>query len=143
DRREDFRTEVLGLVKAQAVKNAVIVPAGAKGGFVAKNLPDPATDRAAWYAGGRQAYRLFISSLLDLTDNIVDESGSADSLTQSRVVPPARVVRHDSHDPYLVVAADKGTAAFSDVANDVARAYGFRLDDAFASGGSSGYDHKK
>ncbi|MFD1718737.1 NAD-glutamate dehydrogenase [Georgenia deserti] len=135
DRREDFRTEVLGLVKAQAVKNAVIVPAGAKGGFVAKQLPDPAGPggREAWYEAGTQAYRLFVSSLLDVTDTVVDDA----------VVPPQRLVRHDADDPYLVVAADKGTAAFSDVANAVARDYGFWLDDAFASGGSTGYDHKK
>ncbi|PFG39865.1 glutamate dehydrogenase [Georgenia soli] len=133
DRREDFRTEILGLVKAQTVKNAVIVPAGSKGGFFPKNLPDPAADRDAWVAEGRTAYRLFISSMLDITDNIVG----------GEVVPPADVVRHDGDDPYLVVAADKGTAAFSDVANEVSQEYGFWLDDAFASGGSAGYDHKK
>jgi glutamate dehydrogenase len=133
DRREDFRTEILGLVKAQTVKNAVIVPTGSKGGFFVKNLPDPAVDRDAWLAAGTAAYRLFISSLLDVTDNIVGGD----------VVPPERVVRHDGDDPYLVVAADKGTAAFSDVANAVSQSYGFWLDDAFASGGSTGYDHKK
>ena len=133
DRREDFRTEVLGLVKAQTVKNAVIVPTGSKGGFFVKNPPDPAVDREAWLAEGTAAYRLFISSLLDVTDNIVGGD----------VVPPEHVVRHDGDDPYLVVAADKGTAAFSDVANAVSRDYGFWLDDAFASGGSTGYDHKK
>ncbi|WP_418607543.1 NAD-glutamate dehydrogenase [Georgenia sp. SUBG003] len=133
DRREDFRTEILGLVKAQTVKNAVIVPAGSKGGFFPKNLPDPAADRDSWVAEGRAAYRLFISSMLDVTDNIVG----------GEVVPPAGVVRHDGDDPYLVVAADKGTAAFSDVANEVSQEYGFWLDDAFASGGSAGYDHKK
>ncbi len=132
DRREDFRTEVLGLVKAQMVKNAVIVPTGSKGGFYAKQLPDPAVDRAAWLAEGQAAYRVFISSLLDLTDNRV---GGA-------IVPPERVVRHDADDPYLVVAADKGTATFSDIANGVAQSYSFWLDDAFASGGSAGYDHK-
>ncbi len=132
DRREDFRTEVLGLVKAQAVKNAVIVPVGAKGGFVAKQLPDPAVDRDAWLAEGIGAYKVFIGSLLDLTDNLV----GAD------VVAPDRVVRHDGDDPYLVVAADKGTATFSDIANGVAAEYGFWLGDAFASGGSAGYDHK-
>ncbi|WP_226345196.1 NAD-glutamate dehydrogenase [Agilicoccus flavus] len=131
DRREDFRTEVLGLVKAQMVKNAVIVPTGSKGGFYAKALPDPA-DREAWLAEGIEAYKLFISSLLDVTDN---RSGG-------EIVGPDRVVRHDAEDPYLVVAADKGTATFSDIANGVARDYGFWLDDAFASGGSAGYDHK-
>ncbi|MGL5930710.1 MAG: NAD-glutamate dehydrogenase [Dermatophilaceae bacterium] len=132
DRREDFRTEILGLVKAQLVKNAVIVPTGSKGGFVPKQLPDPAADRDAWLEEGRAAYRTFISGLLDITDNRV--SGA--------IVPPERVVRHDVDDPYLVVAADKGTATFSDIANDVARSYDFWLDDAFASGGSAGYDHK-
>ncbi|GAB3134685.1 NAD-glutamate dehydrogenase [Marisediminicola antarctica] len=136
DRREDFRTEVLGLVKAQTVKNAVIVPTGAKGGFFAKKLPDLAADRAAWMAEGVDAYRTFIRGLLDLTDNLVT---SADG---ERVVPPARVVRHDDTDTYLVVAADKGTATFSDIANSLASEYGFWLGDAFASGGSIGYDHK-
>ena len=132
DRREDFRTEVLGLVKAQMVKNAVIVPTGSKGGFFAKQLPDPAEDREAWLEEGKAAYRMFISGLLDLTDNRVGGD----------IVPPADVVRHDGDDPYLVVAADKGTASFSDIANGVAQSYGFWLDDAFASGGSAGYDHK-
>ena len=132
DRREDFRTEILGLVKAQNVKNAVIVPAGAKGGFVCKQLPSPA-GREAWLAEGTACYKLFISGLLDVTDNL--EGGE--------VVPPPGVVRHDGDDPYLVVAADKGTATFSDLANDVAHEYGFWLGDAFASGGSAGYDHKK
>ncbi len=132
DRREDFRTEILGLVKAQMVKNAVIVPTGSKGGFYAKQLPDPAVDREAWLAEGVAAYRLFISGLLDLTDNLV--GGVA--------VPPVDVVRHDGDDPYLVVAADKGTATFSDIANAKAQDYGYWLDDAFASGGSAGYDHK-
>ncbi len=132
DRREDFRTEVLGLVKAQMVKNAVIVPTGSKGGFVGKQLPDPAVDRQAWLEAGKAAYRTFIRGLLDLTDNRVG----------SDVVPPERVVRHDEDDPYLVVAADKGTATFSDIANEISREYGFWLDDAFASGGSAGYDHK-
>ncbi|MDQ2755675.1 MAG: NAD-glutamate dehydrogenase [Actinomycetota bacterium] len=132
DRREDFRTEVLGLVKAQMVKNAVIVPTGSKGGFFAKQLPDPGVDREAWLAEGVAAYRLFISGLLDLTDNLVS----------GEVVPPASVVRHDPDDTYLVVAADKGTASFSDIANSLAQDYGFWLDDAFASGGSEGYDHK-
>lgn len=131
DRREDFRTEVLGLVKAQTVKNAVIVPTGSKGGFFAKALPDPA-DREAWMAEGITCYKHFISGLLDLTDNLVD----------GVVVPPQDVVRHDGDDTYLVVAADKGTATFSDIANGVAQDYGFWLDDAFASGGSAGYDHK-
>ncbi len=132
DRREDFRTEILGLVKAQMVKNAVIVPTGSKGGFYPKQLPDPTVDREAWLEEGKTAYRMFISGLLDITDNRV--SGSA--------VPPERVVRHDGNDVYLVVAADKGTATFSDIANGVAQSYGFWLDDAFASGGSAGYDHK-
>ncbi|KQX65644.1 NAD-glutamate dehydrogenase [Angustibacter sp. Root456] len=135
DRREDFRTEILGLVKAQMVKNAVIVPTGAKGGFVPKQLPD-SSDREAWLAEGKAAYRTFISALLDVTDNIVG-TGEAAS-----VVPPQRVVRHDGDDTYLVVAADKGTATFSDIANSVAIDYGFWLGDAFASGGSAGYDHK-
>ncbi|MFB8777422.1 NAD-glutamate dehydrogenase [Streptomyces broussonetiae] len=132
DRREDFRTEILGLVKAQMVKNTVIVPVGAKGGFVAKHLPDPAVDRDAWLAEGVAAYKTFISALLDITDNMV----------AGQVVPPADVVRHDEDDTYLVVAADKGTATFSDLANEVAQAYNFWLGDAFASGGSAGYDHK-
>ncbi len=137
DRREDFRTEVLGLVKAQMVKNAVIVPTGAKGGFVAKQLPDPAADRDAWLAEGIACYRSFISALLDVTDNqALGPEG------EQVVVPPPRVVRHDGDDSYLVVAADKGTAAFSDIANEVAIGYGFWLGDAFASGGSVGYDHK-
>ncbi|MGW3162901.1 NAD-glutamate dehydrogenase [Streptomyces sp. NPDC001142] len=132
DRREDFRTEILGLVKAQMVKNTVIVPVGAKGGFVAKRLPDPAVDRDAWMAEGIASYRTFISALLDITDNMV----------AGEVVPPEGVVRHDEDDTYLVVAADKGTAKFSDIANEVAVGYGFWLGDAFASGGSAGYDHK-
>ncbi|MEU1540516.1 NAD-glutamate dehydrogenase [Actinacidiphila glaucinigra] len=133
DRREDFRTEILGLVKAQMVKNTVIVPVGAKGGFVAKQLPDPSADREAWLAEGIASYKTFISGLLDVTDNLVG----------GQVVPPADVVRHDGDDTYLVVAADKGTASFSDIANEVATSYGFWLGDAFASGGSVGYDHKK
>ena len=132
DRQEDFRTEVLGLVKAQEVKNAVIVPVGAKGGFYAKRLPDPSVDRDAWLAEGKAAYREFIMSMLDITDNLVDGA----------VIPPRDVVRHDGDDPYLVVAADKGTATFSDLANSIAAEYGFWLGDAFASGGSVGYDHK-
>ncbi|GAA0573368.1 NAD-glutamate dehydrogenase [Actinomadura livida] len=132
DRREDFRTEILGLVKAQAVKNTVIVPAGAKGGFVGKQLPDPSVDREAWQQAGIACYKDFISGLLDLTDNLVD----------GKVVPPPNVVRHDGDDTYMVVAADKGTATFSDLANEVAAEYGFWLGDAFASGGSVGYDHK-
>ncbi|SDK69952.1 NAD-glutamate dehydrogenase [Streptomyces indicus] len=132
DRREDFRTEILGLVKAQMVKNTVIVPVGAKGGFVAKQLPDPAVDRDAWLAEGVASYKTFISALLDITDNMV----------AGEVVPPADVVRHDEEDTYLVVAADKGTATFSDIANQVAESYNFWLGDAFASGGSAGYDHK-
>ncbi|WP_204841933.1 NAD-glutamate dehydrogenase [Saccharothrix algeriensis] len=136
DRREDFRTEVLGLVKAQAVKNAVIVPVGAKGGFVVKRPPaptgDPGLDREAFLAEGVACYRQFISGLLDLTDN----------LSSGTVLPAPQVVRHDGDDTYLVVAADKGTAAFSDIANEVSKSYGFWLGDAFASGGSVGYDHK-
>jgi glutamate dehydrogenase len=136
DRRDDFRTEVLGLVKAQMVKNTVIVPVGAKGGFFCKQLPpvDPAqpADREAWLAEGITCYKTFISGLLDITDNLVEGS----------TVPPRDVVRHDGDDSYLVVAADKGTATFSDIANGVAKDYGFWLGDAFASGGSVGYDHK-
>lgn len=177
DRREDFRTEVLGLVKAQMVKNAVIVPTGAKGGFFPKQLPDPATDREGWLTEGREAYKLFIASLLDVTDNIEreTETGAAqdgtggtaqDTASSSRgdatpgseggasgpaetsgeagdtVVHPENVVRRDGDDSYLVVAADKGTAAFSDTANAISLERGFWLGDAFASGGSVGYDHK-
>ncbi len=131
DRREDFRTEVLGLVKAQRVKNAVIVPTGSKGGFYPKMLPQT-DDRAAIYEEGREAYKLFIRSLLDLTDNIV----------QGKIEPPKDAVLWDDPDPYLVVAADKGTAQFSDTANAISEEYGFWLGDAFASGGSAGYDHK-
>ena len=131
DRREDFRTEVLGLMKAQQVKNAVIVPMGAKGGFVAKALPLQA-GREAIHQEGIECYKLFIKGLLDLTDNIRND----------RVFPPSQVVRYDDDDPYLVVAADKGTATFSDIANSIAKDYGFWMDDAFASGGSTGYDHK-
>ncbi|MBO1269015.1 NAD-glutamate dehydrogenase [Arthrobacter cavernae] len=140
DRREDFRTEILGLVKAQTVKNAVIVPTGAKGGFYPKHLPDPAEYRAAWLAEGQESYRIFIRGLLDLTDNLLADP---DGGTNGRVVPPPRVVRHDGDDYYLVVAADKGTATFSDIANALAAEYGFWLGDAFASGGSVGYDHKQ
>lgn len=132
DRREDFRTEVLGLVKAQQVKNTVIVPVGAKGGFFVKRSP-AASDRDAWMAEGVACYRMFISGLLDITDNVV----------AGNIVPPQHVVRHDDDDPYMVVAADKGTATFSDIANSIAIDYGFWLGDAFASGGSKGYDHKK
>ncbi|GAB4011755.1 NAD-glutamate dehydrogenase [Nocardioides ultimimeridianus] len=131
DRRDDFRTEILGLVKAQMVKNTVIVPVGAKGGFYAKRLPDPG-QRDAWLAEGVACYQTFIRGLLDLTDNLVD----------GETVPPTDLVRHDGDDSYLVVAADKGTATFSDIANAVAADYGFWLGDAFASGGSVGYDHK-
>ena len=131
DRRDDFRTEILGLMKAQRVKNAVIVPTGAKGGFHPKQLPDP-TDRTAWLAEGTECYRVFIRSLLSVTDNLVG----------SQVVHPERVVCHDGDDPYFVVAADKGTATFSDVANAIAEEHHFWLGDAFASGGSVGYDHK-
>ncbi|MCB1600567.1 MAG: NAD-glutamate dehydrogenase [Xanthomonadales bacterium] len=132
DRREDFRTEVLGLMKAQQVKNTVIVPVGAKGGFYVKQ-PPAGNDRDAILAEGVACYRTFIRGLLDVTDNIVDGA----------IAPPERVVRHDPDDPYLVVAADKGTATFSDIANALSQEYGFWLDDGFASGGSKGYDHKK
>lgn len=131
DRREDFRTEVLGLVKAQMVKNTVIVPVGSKGGFFVKR-PPVSGDRDAVQAEGIACYKMFINGLLDITDNIVD----------GKIVPPNEVVRYDQDDPYLVVAADKGTATFSDIANGIAREHGFWLDDAFASGGSVGYDHK-
>ncbi len=131
-RREDFRTEILGLMKAQMVKNAVIVPVGAKGGFVVKRPPS-ADKREHVQEEVVRCYRAFISALLDLTDNLVDGT----------VTPPREVVRYDSDDPYLVVAADKGTASFSDIANSVAAEYRFWLGDAFASGGSTGYDHKK
>ncbi len=130
DRREDFRTEVLGLMKAQQVKNTVIVPVGAKGGFVVKRLP---AEREAQQAEVIGCYQTLIRGLLDITDNIVDD----------KIVAPATVVRHDKDDAYLVVAADKGTATFSDIANAISEEYGFWLGDAFASGGSAGYDHKK
>jgi glutamate dehydrogenase len=133
DRREDFRTEILGLVKAQMVKNSVIVPVGAKGGFVLKRPP---ADRDAFRAEGVACYTMFISALLDVTDNIRTTAAG------SELVPPPGVVRHDGDDAYLVVAADKGTATFSDIANGVAQQYGHWLGDAFASGGSVGYDHK-
>ncbi|MBC7505838.1 MAG: NAD-glutamate dehydrogenase, partial [Sandarakinorhabdus sp.] len=132
DRRDDFRTEVLGLVKAQKVKNTVIVPTGAKGGFYPKLLPT-AVNRDAWLAEGTEAYRIFIRALLSLTDNLAPDGAN---------IPPANVVCHDAPDPYLVVAADKGTATFSDTANAIAQAHGFWLGDAFASGGGNGYDHK-
>jgi glutamate dehydrogenase len=132
DRREDFRTEILGLMKAQMVKNAVIVPTGAKGGFVVKR-PPAGGDRQAMATEVSACYQTFMRGLLDLTDNLVDGEG----------VPPPDVVRYDGHDPYLVVAADKGTASFSDLANSIADEYGFWLGDAFASGGSTGYDHKR
>jgi len=130
DRLEDYRTEILGLMKAQAVKNAVIVPGGAKGGFVLK--APPAGDLDALQAEGVACYQILVRGLLDVSDNLV----------AGEVVPPPRVVRHDTDDPYLVVAADKGTATFSDIANSISQEYGFWLGDAFASGGSSGYDHK-
>lgn len=133
DRRDDFRTEVLGLVKAQQVKNAVIVPVGSKGAFFPKNLPAGGT-RDEIQAKAIEAYKIFLCGLLDLTDNI-DKDG--------KIVPPKSVVRHDEDDPYLVVAADKGTATFSDIANGISAQYGHWLGDAFASGGSNGYDHKK
>jgi len=136
DRREDFRTEILGLMKAQMVKNVVIVPVGAKGGFVLKRPPAPtgdaARDREAFQAEGIACYRLLIQSMLDVTDNLKGQE----------VVPPPLVLRRDGDDPYIVAAADKGTATFSDIANGIAGDYGFWLGDAFASGGSKGYDHK-
>jgi len=132
DRAEDYRTEVLGLVKAQQVKNAVIVPVGSKGGFYPKALPAGGT-RDDVFAAGREAYKTFISTMLSVTDNIVDDM----------VVQPERTRCHDGDDPYFVVAADKGTATFSDTANSISQAHHFWLDDAFASGGSDGYDHKK
>jgi glutamate dehydrogenase len=132
DRMEDYRTEVLGLVKAQMVKNAVIVPAGSKGGFVCKQMPKDAP-REVVAAEGEAVYRLFVASLLEVTDNRV----------RGAIVPPPATVRYDQDDPYLVVAADKGTATFSDIANSIALGRGFWLGDAFASGGSNGYDHKK
>src|SRR5262245_2839302 len=132
DRPEDFRTEILGLVKAQMVKNTVIVPVGSKGGFVLKRAPSPA-DREAYMKEGVECYQDYLRGLLDLTDN----------RAQNRIEPPPQVRRHDEDDPYLVVAADKGTATFSDYANAIAKEYGFWLDDAFASGGSAGYDHKE
>ncbi len=130
DRLEDFRTEVLGLVKAQNVKNTVIVPVGAKGGFICKKLPE---EREAFFEEGKECYRLFIRALLDISDNIIE----------GEVVYPENVVRHDDDDTYMVVAADKGTATFSDIANSISKEYNFWLGDAFASGGSVGYDHKK
>ncbi|MEM8695041.1 MAG: NAD-glutamate dehydrogenase domain-containing protein [Pseudomonadota bacterium] len=132
DRRDDFRTEILGLMKAQLVKNAVIVPTGAKGGFFPKALPNPAEDRDAWIAEGTESYRIFIRTLLSVTDNLVENA----------IVHPDRVVIRDGEDPYFVVAADKGTASFSDVANAIAQEREFWLGDAFASGGGYGYDHK-
>ncbi len=131
DRREDFRTEVLGLMKAQVVKNTVIIPTGAKGGFFPKRAPKG--DRNAIFENGVHCYRMFISGLLDITDNVID----------GEVVTPEGIIRRDGDDPYLVVAADKGTATFSDIANGISADYEFWLDDAFASGGSAGYDHKK
>ena len=132
DRREDFRTEVLGLVKAQMVKNSVIVPTGSKGGFICKKLP-PQSEREKYLAEGVACYKMFISGLLDITDNLV----------AGKSVPPVDAILYDESDPYLVVAADKGTATFSDYANQMSQEYNFWLGDAFASGGSVGYDHKK
>lgn len=133
DRKEDFRTEVLGLMKAQQVKNTVIVPEGAKGGFVVKLTQAPDMSRETYMSEVIACYTIFISGLLDITDNI----------HHHKVIPPKNVVRYDGDDPYLVVAADKGTATFSDIANSISKKYGYWLDDAFASGGSQGYDHKK
>ena len=141
DRKEDFRTEILGLMKAQTVKNVVIVPVGSKGGFVIKQPPeahDKPDSRDKLGAEAVECYKTLVRGLLDLTDNIVSEEPG-----RHRVVPPPRVVRHDDDDPYLVVAADKGTATFSDFANAISEEYGFWLGDAFASGGSAGYDHKE
>ena len=134
DRKEDFRTEILGLMKAQTVKNAVIVPVGAKGGFVVKQPPEA---REQLGAEAVECYKILIRGLLDLTDNIVSNGDGG-----HRILPPSDVVRHDGDDPYLVVAADKGTATFSDYANAISEEYRFWLGDAFASGGSAGYDHK-
>ena len=131
DRREDFRTELLGLMKAQMVKNAVIVPVGSKGGFVPKKLL-PAMCREAAQDEAIECYKTFIRGLLDLTDNLSGQD----------IIPPPLVQRYDEDDPYLVVAADKGAATFSDIANGVAMDYGFWLGDDFASGGAKGYDHK-
>ena len=139
DRREDFRTEVLGLMKAQMVKNAVIVPNGAKGGFVVKRPPSVPEDLRHEVT---ECYRAFIRGLLDLTDNLVSPAGNTGGPGQSTVVHPPDTVVHDADDPYLVVAADKGTATFSDIANEIAIEHGYWLGDAFASGGSTGYDHK-
>ncbi|MGH6998197.1 MAG: NAD-glutamate dehydrogenase domain-containing protein, partial [Phenylobacterium sp.] len=133
DRRDDFRTEVLGLVKAQQTKNAVIVPVGSKGGFYPKQLPKGGAPDVV-RAEAIRAYTTFLSGLLDITDNLDPEG---------QVIRPAGVIAHDGDDPYLVVAADKGTATFSDIANGIAESYGFWLGDAFASGGSAGYDHKE
>ncbi len=132
DRRDDYRTEILALMKAQRVKNAVIVPTGAKGGFFPKHLPDATNNREAWLAEGTECYRIFIRALLSVTDNLI----------KSRVIQPSQTICHDDDDPYFVVAADKGTASFSDIANAIALEQGFWLGDAFASGGSVGYDHK-
>lgn len=132
DRKQDYRTEILGLVKAQQVKNAVIVPAGSKGGFYPHHLP-VTSDRAILSEAARQAYIRYISAMLSITDNIHD----------GEIIPPEGIIRHDGDDPYFVVAADKGTATFSDTANEISQSYDFWLDDAFASGGSAGYDHKK
>ncbi|HEU4577378.1 MAG TPA: NAD-glutamate dehydrogenase [Polyangiaceae bacterium] len=146
DRLEDFRTEILGLCKAQQVKNAVIVPVGSKGGFVVKRPPAPDAGRDAQRAEGIACYQIFVSSLLDLTDNrrhASNGNGKAQAVGSDVIVPPSLTVCHDAVDPYLVVAADKGTATFSDIANRLSEERGFWLDDAFASGGSAGYDHKK
>lgn len=132
DRAEDFRTEILGLMQAQMVKNSVIVPEGAKGGFILKR-PTEGMNREAFLAEGTECYRMLIRGMLDVTDNMDGE----------KIIPPANVVRHDEDDPYIVAAADKGTATFSDIANGISAEYGFWLGDAFASGGSAGYDHKE
>jgi glutamate dehydrogenase len=147
DRKEDFRTEILGLMKAQTVKNAVIVPVGSKGGFVVKRPPPQGTQnyREQFAAEGIECYKILIRSLLDLTDNIVAakaSDGNDGGFGAHTIIPPPHVVRHEGDDPYLVVAADKGTATFSDIANAIAEEHRFWLGDAFASGGSAGYDHK-
>ena len=131
DRLEDYRTEVLGLVKAQQVKNAVIVPTGAKGGFVAKQA-NMAAGREAWLQEGISSYMLYVQALLDISDNLIE----------GEIVTPPDILCRDGDDPYLVVAADKGTATFSDIANEISEANNFWLGDAFASGGGNGYDHK-
>ncbi|HEX3860071.1 MAG TPA: NAD-glutamate dehydrogenase [Stellaceae bacterium] len=145
DRKEDFRTEILGLMKAQTVKNAVIVPVGSKGGFVLKQPPIPGSPayRETFAAEGIECYKILIRGLLDVTDNIATPENGESGEGAHAIIPPPSVIRYDADDPYLVVAADKGTATFSDTANEISQVYGFWLGDAFASGGSAGYDHKE